>query len=135
MQERFAATSGRAELEWDPGRRLATLRFADARKPPTEEDAIEVTRRMAAWAGPRPLRILVDCDNVASTTAGWRSACARFFKERGWRDSVAWARMTPLISVMASMFLRATRINAKGFATLAEAEAWLLLQPVEAPLP
>lgn len=128
----FTTSSGRVRLDWSPDERLVLMSFPREGETATEADAGEAVARMASWAGGEPLRLLVDCRGLASTDAGWRAEFAGFFRGRGWRDRVAWAHMNPLVGMMVTMFVRATRLEGRSFRGVDEARTWLLARPLEA---
>lgn len=117
---------GDVGLAWDPASRIVAMRFLRPRAEADEDMAEGCTRALGEWAGERPLSLLVDCGQLRNATAGWRASFAQFFRSRGYRDRVAWYTMTPLISMMVGMFVRASGIEGRGFPSEAEARAWLL---------
>lgn len=113
-------------LRWLPAERLVEMDFLPPPRSPGETEARACIGAIRAWAGEGPFRLLVDCRNIRDTQAAWRRAFADLAREPGRDVRFAWYNMSPLIRVTVSMFLRASGIPGRAFATEEEARAWVM---------
>ncbi|HVM44887.1 MAG TPA: STAS/SEC14 domain-containing protein [Candidatus Thermoplasmatota archaeon] len=125
---------GPVHLAWEPELRLARMSFRGPRAAVDETEARVCVEALQRWAGDEPFRLLVDCTGLRDAHAGWRAVFADFFRRRGFDVRLAWFNMSPLISIMVQMFVRASAVKGRGFRTEEDARAWLEL-PIEARRP
>lgn len=124
-----------AALEIDGDARLVRLVFTRPEILATEHAAKRFTAMLEEWLARSPgaFRVLVDCANVANSTAGWRAEFGRFFKRHAAETRMAWYNASPLIRITIRMFILATRIDGAAFATEREARRWLGLEEAGGP--
>lgn len=116
---------GSVRLRWEREPRIALMTFAPAGSNPGEEEARAVVAKLQEWSGGGPFGLLVDCTDVRSVSAGWRAVFADYFTKGQPGIRVAWFNMNLVIRVIVEMFLRATRVPGRGFASEEEARRWL----------
>ena len=126
--ETDAIDPGGVHLAWDPELRLARMGFRP-RANPGEAEARACVEALARWADHQPIRLLIDCGGLRDTQPGWRAVFAGFFRHQGKSTVTAWFGMSPLVSMMVQMFVRASGVKGRGFRSEAEARAWLGLPP------
>lgn len=122
-EEPDAVETGDVRLTWDPTLGVARMSFTGPSA--REQDARVCIDALRRWSGDSPLDVLVDCTNIRDTEPGWRASFAEYFRHERPDVRLAWFNMSPLISMMVQMFIRAAGVKGKGFRSEAEARAWL----------
>jgi hypothetical protein len=118
---------GPVELSWEPGVRLARLRFTE---PGTGggPEAERLTAQLASWvdggAG-GPFRFLVDCSEMVDVDAAWRTTWGNFFKEERDRATIGWFNASARIRLVIIMFKKGTGVTGEAFESEAEAVSYL----------
>lgn len=121
-----SVTSGVALMTWDPGSRLATLRFERAARV-TGADARTLVGSLTGWIGGdgRPFGLLGDGKNLSGLDAEYRSVWATFFRSHRDDSRIAFFNMNQFIRIAAEMFRIGTGLHMKAFADERSARSWL----------
>jgi hypothetical protein len=120
------ASSGAAEMTWDPRSRLATIRFERSTRA-TGDDARTLVGSLTRWIGTdsRPFGLLGDGARLSGVDAEYRSVWAEFFRHHRDDSYVAFFNMNPVIRIAAEMFRIGTGLRIKAFAGEEAARSWL----------
>ncbi len=132
-REAEAVNAGAISLTWEPGIRLATLRFAEPTIG-TGPAAQILVKAITGWAGANfePFGLLADAKNNPSVDAHWRSTWTAFLKIYKASMIIAVFNMGAVARITAELFRIGVGLNLKGFSQEKDARAWLKTQGIRA---
>lgn len=100
---------------------------------PGPEDASRIADAVEEWTGlTSPMRTLVDCEGATGLYLGWRVEWTKRIKRNLRPVRLAYYNRRSMAAWIMPYFAMVTGIEARGFTTQADAEAWLRSH---APLP
>lgn len=119
-------TTGPIEMTWDPGSRLATIRF-ERQTQATGKDAVVLVETLSGWIGAEgtPFGLLGDGGKLSGLDAEYRSVWGRFLRKHRVDSHTAFFNMNAIVRIAAEMFRIGTGLRLKAFADETEARAWL----------
>jgi hypothetical protein len=119
-------TVGTIRMTWDPGSRLAVIRF-ERDTHATGRDAAVLVDALSRWIGTdrRPFGLLGDGSRLSGLDAEYRSVWGRFLRHHREDSYAAFFGMGPVIRIAAEMFRIGTGLQLKAFADEDKARAWL----------
>lgn len=103
--------AGPAQLEWQPDRRRAVLRFVE-RGEGGRREAETLCGQLATWVDepPAPYQLLVDCSEIVDVDASWRATWAEHFRAHRDVATLSWFNANPRLRLMIS---RTASVNAR----------------------
>jgi hypothetical protein len=119
-------TTDSMEIRWDPGSRVALIRYApDANL--TAADGEVLVGALTGWIGANgePFGVLADGAGLRATSAAYRATMSRFFRQHRDKARIALINVGPVIQIVAEMFRVGTGVKLKTFASDAAARSWL----------
>jgi len=125
--------SAASVLTWDPGTRVALLRF-ESGATVGASDAAELVATLTRWTGssPAPFAVIAHATGLRSVDSDYRSKARAFFRRHRETALIAVVRPGPVIQIIAEMFRTAAGVRLKVFDTEAEARTWLRGQGIAA---
>jgi hypothetical protein len=126
-------TSNSTEITWDPGSRVALVRYADGAML-TGADGPILVDALTRWIGMscEPFAVLADGAGLRGTNAEYRASASRFFRQRRDTGFIALINLGPVIHIVVEMFRVGTGIQLKTFADESAARSWLRTKGIAA---
>jgi len=133
MGDSDSVANASTEIRWDPGSRVASVRYT-AGVTLTAPDGPFLVDALTGWVGTerQPFAVLADAAGLRGTNAEYRATASRFFRQHRDHACIAILNASPVVHVIVEMFRLATGIQLKSFADEADARAWLRTRGIAA---
>jgi hypothetical protein len=126
-------TNESTEIRWDPGSRVASVRYAPGASL-TVADGELLVGALTGWIGTggAPFGVLADAKELGGTTAPYRASVSRFFRRHRGTARIALVNVGPVIQMVVEMFRVGTGVQLKVFRSEAAARSWLVAEGIAA---